>query len=503
MDNNLQFNETMLQLNATLYGAVEKLSDTLSKCRVRIFYKGLNRNRTFISEDFANQLIASLPYAPVKGIFDKDDMDFEDHGEDNTDGRIYAVVASEPNFAWEKHLDIDGVEREYACADVILFTGLYPEANLIQGKGQSMEIYRNNLEYEWQIHEDGLPCVYFKKGCLLGLQILGNEHEPCFEGAAFFSLYKDIQNLIRTIDTYSKRKEEKNKMDKSLFRLSDDEKAEAIFSILNPNFTEEGNWKCDYRLLSVYDDYALTYNFANKNYERFYYTKENDTVTLGDSVVVYIVDVTASEQTALETMKAIGGTYEKSVEKITEIQGQNETLKQEKANYEIEQENLKNELTDAKEELTKAQTSYETEKIELNNKLNTIESEVTDFKQQISDLTAEKVRLLQENSDIINEKNSLADYKKSIELNQKEELLENFSNNLNESQITALREKIDTYSVEDFKKEICVTAYDNNKTIFERQDSKGLIFKGGDPNYSHSETGIERILNKYKKGGNK
>jgi hypothetical protein len=42
------------RLDVTLYGKVEQLTDTLSKCRVRIFYKGFNRNRTFISDSFAN-----------------------------------------------------------------------------------------------------------------------------------------------------------------------------------------------------------------------------------------------------------------------------------------------------------------------------------------------------------------------------------------------------------------------------------------------------------------
>jgi len=74
-----------------------------------------------------------LPYCPVKGIFNKEEMDFEDHGEDNTDGRIYGIVSAEPNFAWEDHIDSDGVVRTYACADVVYFTALYPEAKLIPG----------------------------------------------------------------------------------------------------------------------------------------------------------------------------------------------------------------------------------------------------------------------------------------------------------------------------------------------------------------------------------
>jgi hypothetical protein len=120
-------------LDVTLYGELEPYNEVLSKCRVRIFYRGLNRNRTYISEDFAQQLINSLPYTPIKGIFDSDEVDFKDHGKKNNEGRIYGVVMADPNFAWEEHEDCDGVVRKYACADVLLYTALYSEAKLIPG----------------------------------------------------------------------------------------------------------------------------------------------------------------------------------------------------------------------------------------------------------------------------------------------------------------------------------------------------------------------------------
>lgn len=97
-------------------------------------------------------------------------MDFTDHGEDNTDGKIYGIVPADSNFAWEDHMDDDGVVRSYACADVLLFTGLYPEAKLIPTESQSMEIFRGNLKGEWRIsEEDKQPYYYFMKGCLVGL----------------------------------------------------------------------------------------------------------------------------------------------------------------------------------------------------------------------------------------------------------------------------------------------------------------------------------------------
>ena len=289
-------------LDVTLYGNVETLTPTLSKCRVRIFYRGLNRNRTYISDDFAQQLIASMPYSPIKGIFNKEDIDFDDHGDNNSDGRIYGIIPENPNFAWEKHLDKDGVEREYACADVYLYTALYPEANLISGKSQSMEIHKEGLDGEWKIwNGDGQPYYEFYKGHLLGLQVLGDEVEPCFEGSAFFSLYKGAKELYDYIKN-SKEKEESKKMEKNLFRLSDSAKCDLLFDALNATAD-------DYKIVcDIYDDYAIAYDANNGKYLRAYYTKDNDanTLTVDRIEDCYIVDVTEAEMTALNAMKAMG-----------------------------------------------------------------------------------------------------------------------------------------------------------------------------------------------------
>lgn len=171
----------------TSYGEQKAWDDTKTIGRCRIFYKYANRNGSYITDEFAEKLIASLPYTPVKGIFDAEEDDYTDHGQVRSEGRIYGVVPENPNFAWEKHTDDDGVEREYACVDVLYYTGIYPEANAINGKAQSMELYRKSLKGDWQFIEGKRRFVY-TDGCFLGLQVLGDSVEPCYEGAGFFNL---------------------------------------------------------------------------------------------------------------------------------------------------------------------------------------------------------------------------------------------------------------------------------------------------------------------------
>ena len=155
--------------SVTIYGDLKKYNDVLSMARCRIFYKGKNRNSSFITEDFAEKLIATIPYTPVKGIYNAEEGDFEGHG-NTTDGRIYGIVPSEQevDFAWEDHLDEDGVTRTYACVNVLLFTGLYEEAYEIVGKAQSMELYPPSIKGHFEIIE-GLKTYMFEDACFLGL----------------------------------------------------------------------------------------------------------------------------------------------------------------------------------------------------------------------------------------------------------------------------------------------------------------------------------------------
>ena len=113
---------------ATVYGDLMPLNNSaLSRARLRIFYKGLNRNGSFISDEVADLLIQSLPGTPIVGYFDADKDDFLGHVE-REKNIAYGFVPQDMNFKWEMFLDPDGIYRTYACADIILWTGRYPIA---------------------------------------------------------------------------------------------------------------------------------------------------------------------------------------------------------------------------------------------------------------------------------------------------------------------------------------------------------------------------------------
>lgn len=442
----------------TIYGNLEKYNEVTSKARCRIFYKYGNRNGTYITDEFAEELLSTIAYAPVKGIFEYDD--YTDHGTRRSEGRIYGIVPENYNLTWEAHIDEDGVERTYACVDVIIFTALYKEANDIVGKSQSMELYEPSLQYHKQIIE-GQQYIVFDAGCFLGLQVLGDEVEPCFEGAAFFSLRENIEQAISKIqeltNTFTKKggKEEV----KVNFKLSDGDKYEQIFDLLNTNFNEEGNWTVTYGIGEIYDDYALVYNLETKEVFRAYYQKGEDTVTLGDMKKVYIIDITEEEKVTVDTLRRLNGeTYEK-VEPV---------------------------LENAKENFEKI-SELEGKKVELENSVSTLNTEKSALE--------EKFNLSQgENETLKNEIEALKSYKLGIEKEQKESVLSEYENQLSDEILNSYKEKINEYSVIDLDKELAYELKKANISAFTKQPEQKFVQKNG-----IVKTGLDEILNKYVK----
>ena len=326
----MDFKDIIKEFSVVIYGNLEPYNEVLSKARCRIFYKYFNRNGTYISDEFAEKLLSTIAYAPVKGIYDNNDSDYTDHGEERNLGRIYGIVPENYNLTWEPHLDEDGIERIYACVDVLLYTGLYKEASEIINKAQSMELYAPSIKGEFKYIE-GRKAFVYEDACFLGLQVLGDDVEPCFEGAAFYSLYQNLKQMIKTLEKYNLDYHNNDNREEQMifnFKLSDSQKHDMLFNLLNPNFNENGGWVIEYSICDVYDEYAIAYNYENQGYERIYYTKDDsqDSLEINAKKKCYIVDVTEEEKSALETIQALnGGTYEKIDEGFTTLKDENST----------------------------------------------------------------------------------------------------------------------------------------------------------------------------------
>lgn len=185
------------------------LNPLISKCEIKVLYTGLNRNKSFITKEVANKMAQSLPGTPIVGEFLT--QDFGDHGEedlviDENGLRFvkstvpYGFIPTDAKIWWQNFLDCDGVEREYLLTEGYLWTGRYPETQRVisKGNGQSMELDRDSLIGEWT-KSDNAEFEYFNivEAFFSALCILGEDVEPCFEGAnigrpsLLYSLDKD------------------------------------------------------------------------------------------------------------------------------------------------------------------------------------------------------------------------------------------------------------------------------------------------------------------------
>ena len=158
--------------------------DTGNRLKVAVFTKYKNRNGSYITDEYADTLIASAIRGdtPVVGFFDPESQTWASHtGPTLANGYGYV----EDFLGWEPLTDTDGITREYAVFSVVLFTKYYKEAQKIQGQHQSMELNPETIEGDWARFDDSEYFVY-TKGDMLGLCVIG-AHEPCFSVSTFFS----------------------------------------------------------------------------------------------------------------------------------------------------------------------------------------------------------------------------------------------------------------------------------------------------------------------------
>ena len=248
----------------------------ISRARMATFYKGANRNLSFFTDEVTNMVLNGAPGSPVCGTFDRERMDFSIHMPPEV-AQNYGHVPESPNFAWEKRLDPDGIEREYACFDVLLWTGRHPEAKLIPGKGQSMELDPKSISGSWYVYE-GQEYFKYDNARISGFCVLGDEFDPCFPSAHFSKAEETNNNAERwneyllasrqaIVENFKLTTKEQEKGGKSPMKLNfgaGREKLFEVFTLLNPNFTEEAGFIVDVMpLVETAENTYAVYSFAD------------------------------------------------------------------------------------------------------------------------------------------------------------------------------------------------------------------------------------------------
>lgn len=198
------------------------INPLMSSCEIKVLYLGENRNHTFISKEVATEMAKTLRGAPIVGYYKDEKEDYADHGEQividdegikfNCLTVPYGFVAPDAKVWFQKFKDIDHagneVERDYLMTTGYLWTGQFPECQAVVndegGRPQSMEIDEKTLEGEWsKNYNSGMEFFIINDGIFSKLCILGEDVEPCFEGASITK--PQISSTFTKVDDNFKR----------------------------------------------------------------------------------------------------------------------------------------------------------------------------------------------------------------------------------------------------------------------------------------------------------
>lgn len=211
-------NRSVATIDGPEFIDIKPYNPLISECQIKVFYLGRNRNGSFIDKNTAIQMANSLPGCPIVGYWKDDKQDFGDHGHVITieDNEIkfavktvpYGFVAPDARVWFQKFIDTDEfgeeVEREYVMTTGYLWTGQFEEAQSVieEGKGQSMELDESSLNGHWaNDNKTGMDFFIINDAVFSKLCILGNDVEPCFEGASITD--KEVQYTKDTDFTHS------------------------------------------------------------------------------------------------------------------------------------------------------------------------------------------------------------------------------------------------------------------------------------------------------------
>ena len=190
---------SVVKLNSPIeFVEAKAVNPLISKCQIKVCYVGQepNRNGSVISKPVATQMGAALPGSPIIGFFSDDKQDFRDHSPEiliSEDGEFSTKTRTRPyGFVdinapvWFQTFIDDGIEHEYLMTEGYLWTGQYPEANSVieTGKGQSMELDVDRTRGYWSDGAEGQSFFIINEAYISALCLLGDDVEPCFEGAS-------------------------------------------------------------------------------------------------------------------------------------------------------------------------------------------------------------------------------------------------------------------------------------------------------------------------------
>ncbi len=407
------------------------INPLMSKCEIKVLYVGENRNHSYISEDVAKDMAKTLRGAPIVGYYKEDKEDFSDHGEQvilddegvkfNCLTKPYGFVAPDAKVWFQDFEDTDDfgnkITRKYLMTTGYLWTGQYEEAKRVieKGNNQSMELDESSLEGHWSTNvNNGMDFFIINDAIFSKLCILGEDVEPCFEGASV------------TAPQVSKS-----------------------FSKVDDNFKQT--------LYTMMQDLRYALEEGGKNME----LEEKEVETVEEEVKTEEETVEAEEtESSIETETT-------STEAEVENESEEEPTEEETTESENEssEEEPESETEEAEGDAPSDYSDNEEEESEEEEPLDNSD----DVETKKKEYSAEEYELLKSNYDELETKyNELVEFKKNVELEKKQELINSFYM-LSDEDKKDVKEHMSEYSLEEIESKLCVICV-KNKVNFEKDN---------------------------------
>jgi len=405
------------------------INPLMSKCEIKVLYVGENRNHSYITKDVAADMAKTLRGAPIVGYYKEEKEDFADHGEQvifddegikfNCLTKPYGFVSPDAQVWFQEFEDTDDfgnkVTREYLMTTGYLWTGQYEEAQRVieKGNNQSMELDEATLDGHWSTDvKNGMDFFIINDAIFSKLCILGEDVEPCFEGASVTA--PQVSSSFSKVD---------NDFKQTLYTMMQDLK----FAL------EEGG----------------------KNMEENKEIQEETVVEEEENKEETIVEEESENSMDEETTSV-----EESVEEETPVtefnqeDGEEETPSEEESSEEEDEVKEEENADEIEEAIADTEEDVEetSEEVEVNEEFSL--EDYNNLKASYSELE-EKY-------------NELLEFKNAVELKEKEDLINGFYM-LNEEDKKDVRENINKYTKDEIEAKLSVICV-RNKVNFDSED---------------------------------
>ena len=457
---------------------ITKINPLISKCQIKVCYVGEqpNRNKSVITKEVAQNLAQTLPGAPIVGFYNEAEGDFEEHNRviDISNGKFdikdttrpYGFVDIGAKVWFQKFLDDGKNEHEYLMTEGYIWSDIYPESKRIieKGNNQSMELDDKKMKAHWSKDENGMPEFFIiNEAIIKNLCILGENCEPCFEGAnitapsihfsysdefneRLFSMMKDLKGLLE------------GKGGTKVFTRYNVEIGDPIWTSLYSyvNSLDE-NAVID----GIYEDSGLFAVIKNNDkFTRIDFSMENDVFT--PSEVTELTEYTVAEDPQFDPAKVaefVENFAKKKDEKGQDNKENNDNNKEDTS----EKDNKNPEETpanepkddDDEEDKKKKKASYSLDEV----------VEYGLLKKDFDELEAKYNNLVADKENLEKQIASLSEFKMTVEREKKQDMINSFYMLSDEDKKDVIF-NIDTYSLDDIEAKLSILCV-RNKVSFD------------------------------------